>query len=287
MGKIPESINYHITQECNYQCKFCFARYHNHHQELSLQESKNLIDALVRNGCKKLNFAGGEPTLIQFLPKLINYAKEKRLFVSLISNGYGITEEFLTLCGHSIDLIGLSIDSTSDITEFKLGRRTRKKFNNHDKFSHVTSIRKKAKLIKKFGIPLKVNTIITPLNWNEDLSKIILELNPIRWKVLEVHYLSEINNIFFYQYGRLETWQFETFITNHSFLKPEVESSEMILESYCMITPDGCFYQDTNHKHNYSKPILKIGAVQAFNQVEFSNEKFILRNAEYFKNLKI
>lgn len=104
--------------------------------------------------------------------------------------------------------------------------------------------------------------------------------------MLEVHYLSEINNIFFNQVGFLEPWQFKTFINNHKFLNPEIKSSEMILESYCMITPDGCFYRDTNHKHNYSMPILKIGVVSAFNQIEFSKNKFESRNAEYFKKLQ-
>lgn len=35
MEKLPESINYHITEKCNYRCKFCFTRYKNYKKELS------------------------------------------------------------------------------------------------------------------------------------------------------------------------------------------------------------------------------------------------------------
>lgn len=115
------------------------------------------------------------------------------------------------------------------------------------------------------------------MNWNEDLSNLILILAPTRWKVLEVHYLKGINDIFFNEFGFLESWQFETFIKNHGLFKPVIEGSQLILDSYCMITPDGRFYQDTGHQHHYSEPILKIGALKSFKQIKFSQEKFSSR----------
>ncbi len=280
---IPVSINYHITQSCNYCCKFCFARYSNCQEELTLNESKLLIEELVSNGCEKINFAGGEPTLISHLPKLINYAKKNDLFVSIISNGTGISEKFLSLCGFSLDLIGLSIDSVSTKTEKTLGRTSVIKLNNEISYSHVDLINNRVKLINRNNIDLKINTTITPINWNEEMSDFILNVDPVRWKILEVHYLEGINTKFFNEFGSLEPWQFEFFVNKHSSLNPIVETSDSILESYCMITPDGRFYQDSEHRHHYSDHILKTGAVEAFNQVQFSNEKFNSRDADYFR----
>ena len=284
MEKLPESINYHITEKCNYRCKFCFARYRNHNKELSLNESLKLIGILADNGCKKINFAGGEPTLINYLPELITHSKDFGLFVSMISNGTGINRKFMKKCSKNLDLIGLSIDSLNNYIEVRLGRTLKFKSKN---YSHVNLIKQKIALIKDFGIPIKINSIVNPLNWDEDLSKFIQNINPIRWKVFEVHYLKGINDMFFTEFANLKPWQFQSFIKMHKQLDPVYESSKMILDSYCMITPDGSFYQDTNHQHHYSQSILDIGIIEAFQQIDFLENKYRERDGEYFKSLNL
>ena len=182
--KIPESINLHITNHCNYHCKFCFAHYSFMRKPLTPTEWKKVIDDLVENGCRKINFAGGEPTLIKFLPDLICYAHSKGIFVSIISNGTGITDEFLIQCGNSLNLIVLSVDSTSDETERRLGRCL-----NSANYSHIDMIKRVACRISDYGIPLKINTTLTPLNWQDDMHSLIQEMNPCRWKVFQVHFI--------------------------------------------------------------------------------------------------
>ena len=280
MERLPESINYHITEKCNYCCKFCFARYKNHNKELSLKESLKLIRILAENGCKKINFAGGEPTLINHLPELITYSKNLGLFVSIISNGTGINRKFMEKCYRKLDLIGLSIDSLNNNIEANLGRILKVDSKN---YSHVQLIQQKIKLIKEFEIAIKINTIVSPLNWDENISDFIQFINPMRWKVLEVHHLKGINDNFFTEFGNLKPHQFQSFIEKHRQLNPVFESSKMILDSYCMITPDGRFYQDTNHQHHYSQPILDVGIIEAFQQIIYQENKYRERDGEYFK----
>ena len=50
-----------------------------------------------------------------------------------------------------------------------------------------------------------------------------------------------------------------------------------------MITPDGRFFQDTNHQHYYSQPILDVGIIKAFQQIINLKNKYRERDAEYFK----
>lgn len=283
MDTLPESINYHITERCNYGCKFCFARYHNHNKELTLESSLKLVNLLVENGCKKINFAGGEPTLIRYLPDLINYSKDLGLFVSIISNGSGISKEFLTKCGKSLDIVGLSIDSSSDIIETELGRSPKIKYGQNKGYSHVDLIKNRVKLVKSYDIKLKINSTITPLNWNDDMSDLLLLFRPYRWKVLEINPIGGVNDNFFKVYGKLESWQFQWFIKRNLNFNPIWESNNLITDSYCMITPDGCFYQNTNNRHNYSEQILNRGVLNAFYQVKFSYIKYRLRFGDYFK----
>lgn len=276
---VPESINLHITQRCNYRCKFCFAKYSEMREELKLEQWKLLIAELVRCGCKKINFAGGEPTLVSFLPELANFAKSKGVFVSIISNGTGITESFLETCGHSVDLIGLSVDSQYASTEQVLGRGLSLKGYNHPNL-----IRKVANLVHKYGIRLKINTTLTSVNQDEDMNDFIRELRPNRWKVFQVHLLKGINDAFFDKFGAVTLEAFQRFLERHRALNPVGESSETIKESYCMVTPDGRFYQDTDNFHHYSRRILEVGAAVAFRDIQFDSEKYLFRGGNFFKS---
>jgi radical S-adenosyl methionine domain-containing protein 2 len=270
----------HITQNCNYQCKFCFAKYQNLTKELGLNQFIRIIDELVNCGCEKINFAGGEPTLVPFLPDLISHSHEQGLFTSIISNGTGINQEFMNKNSEQLDLIGLSIDSHWDPVEKTLGRTLKK---TSFRFSHVENIKNKVDLIRDFGVPLKINSVVTPLNWNEDMTNFLEGIKPVRWKVFEIHRLKGINDGFFTEFGKLEGWQRDFFIQKHRNLNPIFESSKMILDSYCMVSPDGRFYQDTNNQHHYSQPILEYGINETICQVKFQKKKYLMRKGDYFK----
>ncbi len=282
MKKMPKSINFHVTQRCNYKCDFCFAKFGKNNSELSEIEQLKLIQELTENGCEKLNFAGGEPTLIQNLPKLLKFSKDLGLFTSLISNGTGLTKKFLQNSFENIDLIGLSIDSLNEDVNYQLGRCLTRNNEKIKPYSHVNLIKNRVKLIKKFNIPLKINTVVTCLNWNEDLTDLISNLNPIRWKVLELTLLSGA-----LKFRDIKKWQFEKFIQTHKNLNPIVESNDITNDSYLMITPNGKFFQNSCGKYYYSDNILEIGVRKAFEQTKFSFENFEIRGAEYYRKLMI
>ena len=80
-------INLHITQKCNYACKYCFAHFDNH-DDLTLDQWKHIIDNLKASGLvDAINFAGGEPVLYRDFPALVNYAYDQGFKLSIITNG--------------------------------------------------------------------------------------------------------------------------------------------------------------------------------------------------------
>ena len=284
--EFPKSINLHLTERCNYGCRFCFSRHCGLRKELNFNDWKKIIEEIISYGCEKINFAGGEPTLIPFLPDLIEFTSNKCKFTSIISNGTGISQEFLNQFGSDLKLVGLSIDSANNLVEKRLGRTLKSEFNcGYSQFSHVESIKECTKLIHECKIPLKINTVLLKWNVCEDFHELILSLNPIRWKVLEMHRIDGINSWFLDQVGPLQCGQIDLFRNVHSDLNPVIERTQDILESYCMITPDGRFYQDTNNRHHYSRPILKIGAKNAISEVIFSEEKYLARKGGYFEEM--
>mmetsp|Transcript_18321 Transcript_18321/g.36997 ORF Transcript_18321/g.36997 Transcript_18321/m.36997 type:complete len:141 (+) Transcript_18321:127-549(+) len=83
-----KSVNYFISRECNYKCKFCFHTQKNTHK-LGLGKAKLGLQLLQHSGTEKINFAGGEPFLNpELLGELCKYAREDcGMAVSIISNG--------------------------------------------------------------------------------------------------------------------------------------------------------------------------------------------------------
>lgn len=144
-------------------------------------------------------------------------------------------------------------------------------------------IKKRSELISKNNINLKINTTLTSINWMDNFTNFLEELNPKRWKVFEVHKIHGINDVFFQSFKPVTKQQIKKFLQINKDLHPIFESSNIIEDSYCMITPDGRFYQDTNLVHNYSDKILDVGILEANNQVYFNKKKYLKRNANYFK----
>jgi len=256
--KLPNSINFHITQRCNYKCHFCFATFGQNNRELSEIEQIELIKELTDNGCEKLNFAGGEPTLVKNLPKLIKFSKDLGVFTSLISNGTRLTKKFLEQTYKDIDLIGLSIDSAIEEINYQLGRCLTRNNEKIKPYSHINLIKNRVELIKKYNVPLKINTVVTSLNWDEDLNELISLLHPIRWKILELTLLSENKFSFASKFESLKTWQFDKFIQTHKNLNPIIESNDISNESYLMVTPNGKFFQNWCGNLRNSSKLIKI-----------------------------
>ncbi len=90
---IFESINFHFWPKCNYDCLYCFSRFNYRIPHLSEKTCKKLICELANAGIKKINFAGGEPTLNPFLGSLLSFSKGLNLTTSIISNGTGISQK--------------------------------------------------------------------------------------------------------------------------------------------------------------------------------------------------
>lgn len=84
--------------------------------------------------------------------------------------------------GNKIDWIGLSLDSSNELIQYQLGRGNG---------SYVQDIIKKSEMIKSAGIRLKINSVITKLNFNEDMGWLIDCINPDRWKVFQVLEIEE------------------------------------------------------------------------------------------------
>lgn len=241
IGRGIRSANWHLTEVCNYRCRFCF--FHRiGERSATIGDSERILDRLRSLGIEKINLVGGEPLLHPHIVAICRNAKELGFVVGVTSNGSLITDELLDQLDGSVDWFGISIDSGNEAVETRLGRGVG---------DHVARTKEVCSLLRSRGIRLKVNSTITSLNWNEDLRPLISELGPERWKVFQFLHIRGQNDTFAEELS-IRKELFESFRLRNQKITlarghvPVFESSKDMLGSYLMVSPLGNLIVNTS-----------------------------------------
>ena len=282
--KIIPAINLHLTRSCNMNCNYCFAKFNHTRGTYPYRDTVLLIKMLRDFGFEKINFVGGEPMLIKNIVQLIKYAKKTGFYTSLVSNGSLITPEFLHSIRNDIDVIGISIDSLSTETNKLIGRK------NHKKPMSIEDYKKIVDMINLYNIGLKINTVVSKLNKDEQIADFINYANPLRWKVFQVLKVDGENDHQFNEYEVTDK-EFEEFcknqmksLTNKSILIKE--GNDLMRGSYLMINPEGLFFDNTKGGYTVSGKIIQQGIEKSLKHINFDFSKYTERNGNYFSKIK-
>ncbi|TDP63605.1 viperin family antiviral radical SAM protein [Bradymonas sediminis] len=281
---MPPSINYHLNKACNYSCKFCYARFEDSAEYLGrgmLPKAQQLevVRQIAAAGFEKITFAGGEPTLVPWLAELVATAKDAGMTTMVVSNGSRLDAAAFDAFGGKLDWLVISIDSADDGTHLAIGRAQKGKTQSAAKY------RATADLARHHGIRLKMNTVVNRLNVDEDMSELIAQMAPERWKLFQVLPIDGQNDGYVEEL-EITRAEFDAFVARHRGLADAgivvvSESNEAMTGSYAMVDPAGRFFDNTMGAHTYSRPILEVGIREAFSQVSFDLETFKARGGEY------
>lgn len=270
----PPTVNWHITYECNYRCSFCFFRAPSRESNdsirlrISLEDAARLINLLACAGVTRVNFAGGEPTLVKEFPDLVRLAHDSGIVTTVVTNGTGLNDSLLKRISPFISAIKISIDSSSEGTEKYLGRG----YGNHIRNAIMASEKVRAR-----GIPLMMNTVVTKLNFNDDMHEIVSLIQPSRWKVFQVLPIDG-QNISEFEMLKISEGEFNSFIKRHADIPSMVpEDNGLMTDSYAMVDPYGRFFQNSGGRYSYSRSILEAGVVTALSQLRFDEGKYHAR----------
>jgi radical S-adenosyl methionine domain-containing protein 2 len=277
-------VNFHVWQPCNMRCTYCFAKFRDVRAEvlpaghLSRPDAIEVVRLLAEAGFQKITFAGGEPFLCPWLPELIDVARNGGLTTSVVTNGSLLTDELVGELAPVLDWLVLSIDSACPGTLRAAGRVTGRRVLGPDEYLSICH------RVREAGIRLKINTVVSRLNWREDLGRLIVEARPLRWKIMQVLPISGQNS----PEGEMEVApaQFEEFVARHRHVERHgitvvSETNEQMIGSYAMVDPAGRFFDNTAGFYRYSDPILACGAGNAMAQVIIDREKFLARGGRY------
>jgi radical S-adenosyl methionine domain-containing protein 2 len=278
---IPLSVNFHLWKPCNLRCRFCYCTFDDDPALRSMRggldevSAIRILDALRQASVEKITFVGGEPTLCPHLPALLRHSHALGLVTTLVTNGTRLPQ-VLDAAPDTLDWVGLSIDSADEAIQKALGR---------GRGDHVRRSIENTRCLHELGIRVKLNTVVTVLTWEEDMTELVRTVNPERWKVFQVLPITGQNDV---RVGPLliSDEQFAAYVKRNALpdngsIKMVSETNDAMTGSYAMIDPIGRFFGNQNGIYVYSKPILEVGPESAFAEVDFSKERFIERGGVY------
>ena len=267
------------------KCRFCFATFQDVAQDvlpkghLPREASIAVVEVLAAAGFEKINFAGGEPTLCPWLPDLIKRAKELDLTTSIVTNGSYVTREWLDLVDSWLDWATVSIDTVNPDKLLRIGRTTLAGPLSEADYLHIME------MLKQRNIRLKINTVVTRENYDEDLTGFIAVARPERWKLLQVLPVSGQND------GLVDDFvitdeEFSRYVARNRHIESlgivvVPESNDLMTGSYVMVDPAGRFFDNVAGTHVYSRPINQVGIDAALMEISVDPDKFLMREGLY------
>ena len=268
-------VNFHITDKCNFRCSYCFARFGQ--RDLPLDDAKRVIDSVgeyfMVNGIPdgRINIAGGEPFVYKHLSEIIGYIKSKGIGVSVITNGLLVNTDMRDTLAQ-LDMLGISIDAASDSCNKCLGRSCGSVTQDFEALGEVTD------LLHEMGVRVKVNTVVSRLNLDEDLKPIYNRLRPDKIKLVCVHSVENINGDDVRNLVPSDE-EYRDFVRRNTVegIKTVIEERGYMQNSYLMINPQGEVFMNERGVERKFGSCLEAPLYKIYETLPIDEEKFFLR----------
>ncbi|MDE6967145.1 MAG: viperin family antiviral radical SAM protein, partial [Clostridia bacterium] len=260
---------------CNYSCVYCFAKSNIKEKELSFDKCKNVVDKIQKyfeeNNIKdgRINLVGGEPLVSPFINELIDYCFNKKIKVSIVTNGSLLTKEFIESNKKKLCMIGISIDSLNEETNKKIGRCCKNKILNKEQLIEI------CKIIKDCGIKLKINTVVSKFNVHEDFVDFYNVIIPDKVKIFQMSILKGVNDKA--KHFQLTNEEYKNFCHKHKGENVFIETEDDMQNSYLMIDRFGNFVVNDKGEQKCCGSVLNDSLTLLIRKSNFDNEKFIKR----------
>lgn len=168
-------VSWIITHSCQERCAYCISPCCS--KEISSEEEHFAIqDQMIATGLTKNRYIGGEPLMVQHLPKLVRAAYEQGVNTRVSTNGIYLTKEKLLELKNYLNSIAFPFESCND----ELNQNIRGTKN------HREIITSRIKMVKDAGnIGVLINTCVHKENIDElaESGYLLSELGVDHWKL--------------------------------------------------------------------------------------------------------
>jgi radical S-adenosyl methionine domain-containing protein 2 len=286
------AINWHVTEVCNYSCRYCYAKWNHtvsrreliHDQAGTAQLLRELRTFFAPGNAAnplskafdwtsvRLNLAGGEPLLYdRQVLRIAALARKLGFDVSIITNASLLNPALAQELAGFLSMLGISLDSASSARNREIGRQDKRgrQLSPDVLEESIAAARRVNPRLR-----LKINTVVNALNHDEDMTSLIGKLSPEKWKVLRMLQIVTAHS-------GVTGAQFAAFVQRHSGrgLPLRAEDNVDMTESYIMIDPLGRFFQNAGSRsgYRYSPPIPGVSASAAFAEIALSTTRYLAR----------
>lgn len=140
------------NQNCNLKCKFCYIDFHYKKIE---DKTIEIVTKAIEYGFDIITFGGGDSFSKKTFRKACILAKENNIITHVDTNAIAIKDLDIDFINQYVDILGISLDAIGE---------------DYDKFRDSKNLFKKVDLIitkleAKINIPIKINTIVTEINY--------------------------------------------------------------------------------------------------------------------------
>ena len=155
MSKL-RTLGVQLTIRCDMRCAHCF--FDLGKGDMPLDQLRDLAEFAVKQGCSKLSFTGGEPTLHGEFAKVLEIVAEHDLRFGIITNAWGFAESFPTLLEHRerLEVLDFSLDGAVAATHDACRRK--------GSFERVLEA---ARACRAEEVPFGLRFAATRANWEE------------------------------------------------------------------------------------------------------------------------
>ena len=264
-----EKVNWHFDNRCNMNCRYCFCG------TCGAIDSKfhGSILKKLRTRFDAINFVGGEPTISQHLPNLLKQACELGFEVSIVTNGYRLAKEqgYFDSIAPYMSTVGISVDSLVPDINRRIGRCFRGDVLTKSEYYAL------ADRIRHVGLRLKINTVVSKFNCNEDFNDFYSVSHPDKIKVFQV--LKPNLDEFKHDYDKylITDSEYNGFLSRHSCFKGVMysENNSQMINSYYILDSKARFLN--NEANVYSDSLLDCDVDVALFQAGISHDKYSAR----------
>ena len=269
-------INLHITQNCNYRCKYCFAHF-SKKVDLKVDAWKDILDNIKNSGLiDAINFAGGEPVLYHGFREILDYAHSLGFSLSIITNGSLLLNSKLMPREYfeKLDTLGISVDSVNPQTLIDLGACNK----NHN----VLTLDKLQLIINTAlsvnpQLKIKFNTVVTNINVQENLNPVGELLSVNRWKLLR---MKIFDNGHYSNAGLFaDDIAFRDFTDRHARLSKDLVAENDLTRSYIMVDNQGNLLDDEGTNYHIVGNLCEEDFASVFARYQFNETTYAERYA--------
>lgn len=111
----PYRMDFALTYKCNNDCIHCYVEQTRKKKKksMSLERWKDAISKCWEIGVPHICFSGGEPTLVEFLPELVEFAEDTGIVTGILTNGRKLADRRLVerLATAGLDHIQITLES--------------------------------------------------------------------------------------------------------------------------------------------------------------------------------